>query len=586
MELNLTNSIIIFLCIITLSYILLSSSNNKNTNKAIIIGSGLAGSSAALTILEKGGSVVIMEKQDYTGGNSSKASSGINGSYTKTQQSLNIKDSVEQYKKDTTKSTNRKGEPYNTLVNTLVTNTSNAIDWLQSKNVNLNSVAILGGHANARTHRPDSNVLAGIEIISKLTTELNKYSRLTIIKNTTVVSLLKEGNKVVGVSYQTNNESVKNMYSNVVVLATGGYANDHSNSSLLYKHRPELKHLPTTNSSATTGDGVKMGMLIGALTRDLNEIQVHPTGFIDPEDKTNKTKVLCAEVVRGIGAILVNSDGERFCNELGTRQYVVDMMNKQKIKKFAIVLSSKSASKIQSHISHYEVNKLLKKMTNMTELCKHLKCNQQVFSKTIVNYNKSVIKGKDEFDKIVFPNKIDVKDSFYIGFVTPVLHYCMGGIEINNKTQVITKDGAIDRLYAAGEVTSGVHGSNRLGGNSLAECTVYGKIAGEQSLQHLSTSWNYSVITDFFSNIWNSIPSFGFSKKVVSQEELTIHNKEDDAWMAIDDKVYDVTKYINEHPGGKEAILRYIGKDATKAFYQIHEKYMLEKLPIIGIYKN
>ena len=305
MELNLTNSIILFLCIITLSCIFLSS-NNKNTNKAIVIGSGLAGSAAALTILESGGSVVMMEKQDYTGGNSSKASSGINGSYTKTQQSLNIKDSLEQYKKDTIKSTNRKGEPYNTLVNTLVSNTSSAIDWLQNKNVNLNSVAILGGHTNARTHRPDSNVLAGIEIISKLTTELNKYSRLTIIKNTTVISLLKESNKVVGVSYQTNNEPIKNMYSNVVVLATGGYANDHSNTSLLYKHRPELKHLPTTNSSATTGDGVKMGMLIGALTRDLNEIQVHPTGFIDPDDKTNKTKVLCAEVVRGIGAILVN----------------------------------------------------------------------------------------------------------------------------------------------------------------------------------------------------------------------------------------------------------------------------------------
>ena len=561
---------------------------NQPTNHAIIIGSGLAGLSAAITILENGGKVILIEKQANLGGNSSKASSGINGTITKQQKQIQIQDSIEQFYKDTLKSSSRNSEPYITLITQLVNKSESAIDWLEHRGINLNDVAILGGHSIPRTHRPDSNVLAGIEIISKLVKHLDKFkNNLTIMKNTTVIQLLKNNNTIIGVSYETDTKSKQTIYSNAVILTTGGYANDHSKMSLLHQHRPDLKNLPTTNSSATTGDGIKLGMLLGALTRDMEEIQVHPTGFIDDANPTNKTKTLCGEVMRGVGGILLNSNGERFCNELGTRQYIVDEMNKLSNKTFYIVLNQKAVENVKSHLNHYMSNNLITEIKTGQNVATKIGIKVTKLESTITQYNESVKNKKDRFGKTVFPVSFTMDDTFYIGKITPVLHYCMGGLQITKKCEVLSETGIFKKLYAAGEVTSGVHGANRLGGNSLLECNVYGRIAGNEALKHLFTFGKLSASLSLFSSFttWlsNLKPSKLLTLTTYTIDEVKKHNKESDAWMVIDNKVYDVTKYMDKHPGGKEAILKYAGKDATKAFYQIHEKYMLDDLKVIGI---
>ena len=578
---------IIIIILITLIFICnYIKKNNTLTNKAIVIGSGLAGLSATITILENGGKVILIEKQSNLGGNSAKASSGINATVTKQQKEKQIQDSVEQFYKDTLKSSSRNSEPYLTLITQLVNKSNSAVTWLEKRGINLNDVAILGGHSNPRTHRPDSNVLAGIEIISKLIKYLDKFkNNLTIMKDTTVIQLLKNNNSVIGVTCETNNTK-QTIYANTTVLTTGGYANDHTKLSLLHQHRPDLKNLPTTNSAATTGDGIKLGMLVGALTRDMEEIQVHPTGFIDPRDPDNKTKTLCGEVLRGVGGILLNSDGQRFCNELGTRQYIVDEMNKLPNNKFIILLNQTAANKVTSHLNHYINNKLFTKLKNGNELAKKIGINPSKLTETFKQYNEAVKKKQDSFGKVVFPVEYSMSDTFYIGYVMPVLHYCMGGLQINEKCQVLTKTNLLQNLYAAGEVTSGIHGTNRLGGNSLLECNVYGRIAGNQALKHLSTFWNFSLLNTFKDWLTQLKSTDLFKIKKITLDEVKKHNKETDAWMVIDNKVYDVTKYMDKHPGGKEAILRYAGKDATKAFYQIHEKYMLDDLKVIGIIKK
>jgi len=581
----------IFIILIILIILFIVIKNNNSNNKVIVIGSGLAGLAATCTLLDKGIHVILIEKQQTLGGNSSKASSGINASNSNIQKINNIIDSNKLFYNDTLKSSKRNNEPYIGLINQLVDHSSNAIEWLQNKNINLNNIAILGGHTNPRTHRPDSNVLVGIEIISKLSSYIKNNNNLTVMTDTSVINFLKDNNtNIIGVTYEDSHNNRHNLYANCTILATGGYGNDHTKLSLLYKYRPDLKNLPTTNTGATTGDGIKMGQLIGALTSDLNEIQVHPTGFIDPVDITNKTKTLCAEVMRGVGGILLNLDGNRFCNELGTRQYIVDKMNeqikKQKDNKFIILLNENAIKNVTSHLNHYITNKLIIKMDNGTQLANKLNISSNNLKILFNKYKKQVQAKKDEFGKTVFNSTFNMNDVFYYGYVTPVIHYCMGGLQITDKCEVLSDNGIINNLYAAGEVTSGIHGSNRLGGNSLLECTVYGRIAGEQASKGILPQNNIiNTITRFLKQINFNI----FNKKEILQNitvnELKKHNKLTDAWIVIDNKVYDVTNYIDKHPGGKNSILRHAGTDATKAFYQIHESYMLDDLKnnIIGI---
>ena len=140
------------------------------------------------------------------------------------------------------------------------------------------------------------------------------------IKKARVIKLVKDGGVVIAVEYTLGGKT-ETVYG-PVILATGGYAADFTGDSLLKKYRPEFWELPTTNGDHCTGDGHKIAISVGASVIDMEKAQVHPTGLVDPNDPGAKVKFLAAEALRGVGGLLLNSDGRRFVDELDHGEYV------------------------------------------------------------------------------------------------------------------------------------------------------------------------------------------------------------------------------------------------------------------------
>jgi len=152
--------------------------------------------------------------------------------------------------------------------------------------------------------------------------KFEQSGQLKLLLGNRVTELLQdEHGRVIGVAYEQDG-STRQLLVPQTVLATGGFANDRSNASLLALHRPDLVRFPTTNGVWATGDGMKMAMAIGAGTVDMDKVQVHPTGFVDPAEPEASTKVLCGEMMRGVGGLLVTPNGSRFVNELSPRDKV------------------------------------------------------------------------------------------------------------------------------------------------------------------------------------------------------------------------------------------------------------------------
>jgi flavocytochrome c len=568
---------------------------------AVIVGSGLAGLTAALNILDRGGRVVILEKEHLLGGNSNKASSGINGCCLPNEVA-ETRDTLETFRNDTTRSAGKSAQPE--LIDTLVTRSAPALTWLKTRvGVDLSLLSQLGGHATKRTHRP-SNGMAGAEIMYHLSKAIREYEasgHAQILVDVKVTDLLtndatsdNEGpGRVVGVKAQfLKNGSVAEIRAENVVLATGGFAADRSKGSYLERYRPELLSMPATAGAFSTGDGVSLATSLGAGTVDMDKVQIHPTGWVDPSDPKNLSKMLAAELMRGVGGILLNSKGERFCNELGTRAYVVEQMlshdptyaktkkwdTKSVIPTFHLVLSSSAATDGKKHVDLYIHKGLMTEVSGVSGLAKHTGIPKATLLRTIQRYQQDASHGTDDFGKTSFrgvPAKDLESEVFYAGKITPVLHYCMGGITIDNEGNVLNENGdIIPGLHAAGEVTGGVHGENRLGGNSLLECTVFGTIIGQKlpikTMPAMSSTLPPSQDMPSDKMLSRTLPS-------VTVSELGQHNTPEDCWVAINDVVYDLTSFADEHPAGSASIHELAGKDGTEAFAAVHNENILDE---------
>ncbi|KAL8675037.1 MAG: hypothetical protein Q9224_007481, partial [Gallowayella concinna] len=232
-----------------------------------------SGLSAAHTIYLAGGNVLLLDKNNFFGGNSTKATSGINAALTRTQVDEKIADSVKQFYEDTIKSARDKARP--DLIKVLTYKSASAVEWLQDVfNLDLTLVSRLGGHSQPRTHRGHDAKFPGMAITYALMQRLEELvesdpERVQIIKKAKVTSVNKEGDKITGVTYDYNGESCS--VDGVVVLATGGYAADFGDTSLLKKHRPDTFDLASTNGTHATGDGLKMLMEIGGQGIDLDK---------------------------------------------------------------------------------------------------------------------------------------------------------------------------------------------------------------------------------------------------------------------------------------------------------------------------
>ncbi|EAU32005.1 hypothetical protein ATEG_07743 [Aspergillus terreus NIH2624] len=602
--------------------------------RVIVVGGGLSGLSAAHTVYLNGGNVLVLDKQAFFGGNSTKATSGINGALTRTQVDLGIQDSVKTFYEDTLKSARDKARPE--LIKVLTYKSAAAVEWLQDVfNLDLTLVSRLGGHSQPRTHRGHDAKFPGMAITYALMQRLEELAeaephRVQIVKKARVTSINKSGNHVTGVTYERDGQS--HSADGVVVLATGGYAADFGDGSLLKQHRPDTFGLSSTNGTHATGDGQKMLMEIGANGIDMDKVQVHPTGLVDPKDPTAKFKFLAAEALRGEGGLLLNSDGQRFSDELGHRDYVSGQMWKEKEKgkwPIRLVLNSKASNVLDFHTRHYSGRGLMRKMTGK-ELAKEIGCGEAALKKTFDEYNLIAEgKKKDPWNKRFFHNMpFSIDDTFHVALMEPVLHFTMGGIEINEHAQVLNSEKKpFDGLYACGELAGGVHGANRLGGSSLLGCVVYGRVAGDSASQHLfqklisggassaqqrlgqislhidpatpgkiSVEWNGAAAGGSAPQVAAAAPTaaaaaapaeaapaasgpkkFEIPETEYSMEEVAKHNKKDDLWIVVKGVVLDVTNWLDEHPGGANALFNFMGRDATEEFEMLHDDEVIPK---------
>ncbi|KAL0956211.1 hypothetical protein HGRIS_002368 [Hohenbuehelia grisea] len=582
--------------------------------QAIVVGGGLAGLSAAHTLLERGANVLLLDKQGFMGGNSTKATSGINGAGTQTQQEAGIPDSAKIFFEDTKKSARDLAR--DDLIRVLTGRSGDAVNWLQDKfQLDLSKVARLGGHSHPRTHRGNAQfpgmviTYAQMERLEDLA--VSDPSRVKILKKARVTKLIKdESGAVTGVEYSYKGKT-ETAYG-PVILATGGYAADFTESSLLKKHRPEYYNLPTTNGEHCTGDGQKLAMDIGASAIDLEKVQVHPTGLVDPNEPDAKVKFLAAEALRGVGGLLLDNEGKRFVDELQHRDYVTGKIWENGKYPIRLILNGKASTEIEWHCKHYVGRGLMKRFESGEALAKEMGLKPEVLKKTFEDYNVSVRTQKDPFGKKFFQGEWKFDDFFNVAIMTPVLHYTMGGLEIDAESRVVGKDGKpVPGLFAAGEVAGGVHGANRLGGSSLLGCVVFGRVSGDSAAAYLLQTTS-AIVQKAGGRLGALAGQLGASPSApaapspaaapaagsstpgsaggsYTKEEVAKHTKKDDVWVIIDGEVLDVTSFLPDHPGGEKAIMLYAGRDATEEFNMLHDPKVIPRYApdsVIGKVKN
>ena len=432
----------------------------------VIVGAGGAGLTAAVRATQAGAKVLVLEKMPFVGGNSLKASGGMNCADTKFQAALDITDSgVPEFIEDTMNG----GHGINdlALVTTMAENSAEAVEWLESIGAPLPKVAATGGTVHKYLHSPEDGSPVGAYLIARLSEEAERND-IDILLNTTATEIIMEGGAAVGVK-ANDAEHDYTINARAVVLATGGFG---ANFEMMCAFNPSLANAVTTNHPGATGDGILMAEAVGAATVDMEQIQLHPTVY-------QATSMLVSEKMRSLGAILVNQDGVRFTNDLATRDAVSNAELQQPGGYAWIIFDQNLVDNNKSAAQYIEQGMAVTGDT-YEALAKAMEVDADAFVKTMETWNQAVADGEDkEFGR---NNGMDADLStapFYAIQIAPGIHHTMGGIKIDTATHVIDTEGkVIPALFAAGEVTGGVHGGNRIGGNAVCDFVVFGRIAG------------------------------------------------------------------------------------------------------------
>ena len=480
----------------------------------VVVGAGGAGMTAAITAAGEGKSVVILESQSMVGGNSVRATGGMNAGKTVYQDEnefgesagveKTLKTAAEKYADNETitalaKTVSEQWAAYQAnptgyfdsvelmeldtmiggkgindpeLVETLCANSADAIDWLDEHGITLHNVSSFGGASVKRIHRPvnaeGKTVSVGSYMIPLLQENCEKAG-VKMMLDTTATEILTDANgAAVGVKATGASGETVTVNAKAVVLATGGFG---ANLDMVVKYKPELKGFMTTNAPGIQGQGIEMAQAIGAATVDMDQIQIHPTVEAN-------TAALITEGLRGDGAILINEEGKRFIDEVGTRD-VVSAAEIAQTGSYSWLVVDQAMVDASSVIQGY-----IKKGYTVTgetyeELGKAMGVDAAAFAETMDKWNGYVeAKNDPDFGRTSFANPLNTAP-YYAVKVTAGVHHTMGGLKINANTEVLNEKGeVIPGLFAAGEVTGGVHGANRLGGNAVADFTVFGRIAG------------------------------------------------------------------------------------------------------------
>ncbi|XOS91488.1 flavocytochrome c [Brevibacillus laterosporus] len=282
---------------------------DENTD-IVVIGAGGAGLSAAVEATNAGAKVIVLEKMPMVGGNTTRATGGLNAAGTEAQKKKGIEDSQELFYKDTMKGGYDKNNPE--LVKILTTQAKDSVVWLESMGADLSDVGRAAGASVNRIHRPTGGAAVGSNVVSTLKNQVKEKNVDVRVKNKAVEIIKDQEGKVTGVKAENKDGKAYTINAKAVILATGGFS---ANQEMVISYKPELKGFATTNHPGALGEGIRLGESVGANLVDMAEIQTHPT--VVPEKG-----VMVTEAVRGNGAILINKDGKRFINELLTRDVV------------------------------------------------------------------------------------------------------------------------------------------------------------------------------------------------------------------------------------------------------------------------
>ena len=480
----------------------------------VVVGAGGAGMTAAITAAAEGKSVVILESQSMVGGNSVRATGGMNAGKTVYQDEnefgesagveKSLKTAAEKYADNETitalaKTVSEQWAAYQAnptgyfdsvelmeldtmiggkgindpeLVETLCANSADAIDWLDEHGITLHNVSSFGGASVKRIHRPvnaeGKTVSVGSYMIPLLQENCEKAG-VKMMLDTTATEILTDANgAAVGVKATGASGETVTVNAKAVVLATGGFG---ANLDMVVKYKPELKGFMTTNAPGIQGQGIEMAQAIGAATVDMDQIQIHPTVEAN-------TAALITEGLRGDGAILINEEGQRFIDEVGTRD-VVSAAEIAQTGSYSWLVVDQAMADASSVIQGYIKKGYTVTGSTYEELGKAMGVDAAAFAETMEKWNGYVeAKNDPDFGRTSFANPLNTAP-YYAVKVTAGVHHTMGGLKINANTEVLNEKGeVIPGLFAAGEVTGGVHGANRLGGNAVADFTVFGRIAG------------------------------------------------------------------------------------------------------------
>lgn len=435
----------------------------------VIVGAGGAGLTAAIQATQDGADVLVLEMMPMVGGNSLKATGGMNAAGTRFQEALGITDSgVEEFIEDTMNGGHQLNDIE--LVTAMSEQSSDAVDWLADLGAELPKVAATGGTVHKYLHEPEDGSAVGSFLVEHLSQTCEEMG-ITIMLNTKATELIMDGDTAVGVLAQDKAHDYT-INAKAVILATGGFG---ANYDMMTSYNASLADAVTTNHAGADGSGINMAVAVGADTVDMEQIQLHPTVY-------QETGLLVSESVRSMGGILVNAEGKRFTNDMSTRDAVSNAELEQTGAYAYIIFDQRIVDDLSS-TQKYINSGLTVQADTYEELAKAMGLEGnavQNFVDTMETWNKAVASGEDtEFGRNNGMDEDLATAPYYAIKIAPGIHHTMGGLKINTSGEVLTKSGsAIPGLYAAGEVTGGVHGGNRIGGNAVCDFVVFGRVAG------------------------------------------------------------------------------------------------------------
>ena len=440
----------------------------------VIIGAGGAGMTAAIMLQQAGKDFVILEKMPYVGGNTTKATGGMNASETHYQKEQGIKDSNALFAADTMKGGHALND--SSLVAVMANSSAGAIDWLDTIGAELPKISFSGGASVNRIHAPADGSGVGAYLVDRFSAKLNELGVEVMLETAATELIADADGKITGVKAE-GPDAVYTINAKAVILASGGFG---ANEEMYTTYRPDLKGTVTTNAPGATGDGIVMAQALGADLVDIEQIQLHPT-------VEQTTSILITESVRGDGAILVNQSGVRFTNELLTRDAVSAAELAQEGSYAYIIFDQKLRDNLKA-IEKYVKSGITVQADTIEGLAEQLNIDPATLATTLADWNEIVTNKRDtQFGRTTGMNEDLTTPPYYAIKIAPGIHHTMGGVKINTAAEVINTDGAaIPGLFAAGEVCGGVHGGNRLGGNAVADIVIFGRIAAESAMAYLA----------------------------------------------------------------------------------------------------